>query len=108
MFCLTSFEIKTGLTGSALYDNWNCSLLKDRTGSSVLRSGTGASRLADLIDTAVMTLVGYDTIRYDVYGVASLVHHTSGQTEKLRKRTKNKSKSMISPVQSRDRESSPG
>jgi len=66
-----------------------------------------------------MPTEGYDTIRHDIayltcskkltcsqlsppHGrVASLVHHTAEQTEKIKeKRTKNKSRSMINPVRS--------
>ena len=67
----------------------------------------------------VLKAGGSNTIRYDTilcilravesWLLANLVHHT-GQTEKLmgKKRTKNKSRSMISPVRSSDREGSPG
>jgi len=50
----------------------------------------------------------YDTILCVYRAVKKLTCHT-GQTEKLKKqRTKNKSRSMISPVRYGDREGSPG
>ena len=64
-----------------------------------------------MICLSILT-VRYDTIKYDiVYLTCSIKltcsHHT-GQTERFKKRTKNKTRSMMSPVRSRDREGSPG
>ena len=83
-------------------------ICQTRWGPTIYNSGTWQT---DRI--AISISIRYDTIvcitcSKKLTGTASLVHHT-GQTKKLKeKRTKNKSRSMISPVRSRDHEGSPG